>query len=290
MDTNDQQPTDHYEIGRTYSSVEISQKVKEQEKLTATSYLQRNMLAAMQQYERDFAAANSSPTVTTLRNLAQGYSRALTDALREDLATDVAEDISLAEAGTIRRAAKAVEIGMPGIICRARAEGMAPNEIARQLGTTGSYVRRILRENRTTLAEAVASLRVAGRKFGETVEKTRAAVEAATAEASTGEQAAAARAWARDYARKHNAEPDTGERVEELTAARAVFWTIQRREGDHWHELTAQSTTTTTPPNEFARDRLAAARKTETGSAPLRCQVWAFGESEGEPLADVIAV
>ncbi|MEV4966670.1 hypothetical protein AB0886_05300 [Streptomyces sp. NPDC024062] len=225
------------------------------------SRLQREMLAAMQQYERDFAAANASPTVATLLNLAENYDRATadyaTDAHREDLAAEVAEELSLAEAGTIRRAAKAVELGMPGIICRARADGMAPNEIARQLGATGSYVRRILRENRTTLAEAVASLSKAGRKFGETVAKTAAAVEAATGEQG-GQQA----------------------------AERAVFWTIQRWEGDYWHELTAQSTTTTTTPNAFARDRLAAARKTETGSAPLRCRVWPFGESEGEPLAE----
>lgn len=122
MDTNDQQPT-------------------------ATSYLQRTMLAAMQQYEREFAAANNSPTGATLLTLAHGYHRATTDARREDLAAEVVETLTLAEAGTIRRAAKALELGMPGIICRARAAGMAPNEIARQLGATGSYVRRILREN-----------------------------------------------------------------------------------------------------------------------------------------------
>ncbi|MDT0432790.1 hypothetical protein [Streptomyces salyersiae] len=182
----------------------------------STNDLPAVILDALRKYEQEHAAANSSPTVARLNALAQSYDRATTDAHRENLAAEVAEELSLAEAGTIRRAAKAVELGMPGIICRARATGMEPNEIARQLGATGSYVRRILRENRTTLAEAVASLRVAGRKFDETVEKTRAAVEAATGEAAIDEQATTARAWARDYARRHNggtrptnAEPDT---------------------------------------------------------------------------------
>lgn len=155
MNTNDDDQPTGYQTGRTYSSVEISRKVKE----AAISPLQHDLLTAIQQYERDLAAANSSPTVATLLNLAESYDRATadhaTDAHRDDLAAEVAEELPLAEAGTIRRAAKAVELGMPGIICRARATGMEPNDIARQLGATGSYVRRILRQNPTLLAEAV---------------------------------------------------------------------------------------------------------------------------------------
>lgn len=187
MDASDQQPTP---MGPFYEAV----------------------LTVMAEYEHADAAARNAVTSSTLATLARDYAATNDNAEhRARLATDVAEDISLAEAGTIRRAAKAVEIGMPGIICRARATGMEPNEIARQLGTTGSYVRRILRENRTTLAEAVAKLSEAGQKFADAVEKTAVAVETAT-----GQQATAARAWARDYARRHNggtrptnAEPDT---------------------------------------------------------------------------------
>ncbi|MFE6955529.1 hypothetical protein [Streptomyces sp. NPDC057696] len=57
-------------------------------------------------------------------------------------------------AGTIRRAAEAIKLATPGIICRATADGMTPNEIARELGTTGSCVRRIVRENPAMLAAA----------------------------------------------------------------------------------------------------------------------------------------
>ncbi|MFD9853439.1 hypothetical protein ACFWXZ_14420 [[Kitasatospora] papulosa] len=195
---------------------------------TAAGRFHDAMMTVMAEYEHAEAAARNAVTSSTLTTLARDYAATNDSAEhRAQLAADVAEGISLAEAGTIRRAAKAVELGMPGIICRARANGTEPNEIARQLGATGSYVRRILRDNPTLLAEA-----------------------------------------------------------RQAHTERSVFWTIQRWEGDHWHELAAQSTTTTTPPNAFARDRLAAARKTETGTAPLRCRVWTFGESEGEPLAE----
>ncbi|WP_326698029.1 hypothetical protein OG909_12165 [Streptomyces sp. NBC_01754] len=162
------------------------------------------VLTAMVEYEHADAAARNAVTSSTLATLARDYAATNDNAEhRSRLATDVAEDISLAEAGTIRRAAKAVELGMPGIICRARATGMEPTEIARQLGTTGSYVRRILRDNRTTLAEAVASLHEAGQKFGEAVAKTAAAVEATTGEQATADSAEG-RAWVRDYVRRHN--------------------------------------------------------------------------------------
>ncbi|MFS0695114.1 hypothetical protein [Streptomyces nitrosporeus] len=142
--------------------------------------MQLEVIAAVRHYEQMYATENSSPSSRQLHNLAQSYNRATTDKHREHLAADVAEDITPAEAGTIRRAALAVELGLPGIVCRARATGMEPVEIARQLGATPSYIRRILRDNRTTLAEAVANLNESSRKFGETVEKTRAAVEGVT--------------------------------------------------------------------------------------------------------------
>ncbi|MFI7563812.1 hypothetical protein ACIBVM_18480 [[Kitasatospora] papulosa] len=124
------------------------------------SRLQADVLAVMQEYERNHAAELNLPTVARLHILAEQYDRATAaHATEGDVATvaaEVAEELSLAEAGTIRRAAKAVELGMPGIICRARAADMEPNEIARQLGATGSYVRRILRRHPALLAEARA--------------------------------------------------------------------------------------------------------------------------------------
>ncbi|MGC5343661.1 hypothetical protein [Streptomyces sp. DT171] len=173
MSTNDNQ--------QPYSSVDISRKIREGQQLTAVGVFHEALLTAHAEYEHAQAAARNAVTSSTLATLARDYAATNDNAEgRAMLAADVAEDISLAEAGTIRRAAKAVKLGTTGIICRARAEGYTPTEIARELGATPSYVRRILRENRTTLAEAVARLNEAGRKFGETVAKTAAAVEAAT--------------------------------------------------------------------------------------------------------------
>ncbi|WUH94304.1 hypothetical protein OG900_32020 [Streptomyces sp. NBC_00433] len=104
--------------------------------------------------ERSQAAAQGSVASSTLIALAQDYDEATTDSHRALLASHIAESIPLAEAGTIRRAAEAIKLATPGIICRAAADGMEPNAIARELGATGSYVRRILRENPALAADA----------------------------------------------------------------------------------------------------------------------------------------
>ncbi|MFI6860172.1 hypothetical protein ACIBKZ_09700 [Streptomyces sp. NPDC050421] len=141
MSTNDQQPPATYvHVSRTTDTPAPATQA------APASSLQRTMLAAIQQYEREFAAANSSPTVATLLDLAQSYDRADTHTHREQLAAEVADEISLAEAGTIRRAAEAVKLAMPGIIARANLRCEDTATIARELGVTPSYVRRIIRE------------------------------------------------------------------------------------------------------------------------------------------------
>lgn len=117
--------------------------------------LYERLLSELARFKAEQATAVHAVETSTVAHLAREYTAAYNDSRRSGLADDIAEGISLADAGTIRRAAKAVELGMPGIICRAHATGMEPNEIARQLGATGSYVRRILRKNPTLLAEAV---------------------------------------------------------------------------------------------------------------------------------------
>lgn len=135
------------------------------------------LLTATIEFEHAQAAARCSVTSSTLATLAHDYAATLDNAQhRAMLAADVAEGISLAEAGTIRRAAEAVKLGTPGIICRAAAKGMEPSTIARELGTTGSYVRRILRENPALLAEAAASLKAAAEEFSDTVRKTTSSI------------------------------------------------------------------------------------------------------------------
>ncbi|MEU4178184.1 hypothetical protein [Streptomyces sp. NPDC026589] len=108
--------------------------------------LREAVLEALERHEAQEAAAHNAVTPSTLALLASDYDSATTDRSRAQIAVGVAEGISLAEAGTIRRAAKAIELGMSGLISRAAADGMTPTDIARELGATPSYVRRILRE------------------------------------------------------------------------------------------------------------------------------------------------
>ncbi|WP_405561901.1 hypothetical protein [Streptomyces sp. NBC_01180] len=156
MSTKDDQATDHYQTGRSHSSAEISRKVKGRrlEPTANVAGLYEQLIGELARFEHEQATARNAVTSSTLATLARDYDRTDTDTGRAMLAADVAEGISLAEARTIRRAAAAVQLGTPGIIARAAADGMTPNEIARELGATGSYVRRILRENPTMLAEA----------------------------------------------------------------------------------------------------------------------------------------
>ncbi|MFE4328717.1 helix-turn-helix domain-containing protein [Streptomyces sp. NPDC056831] len=105
------------------------------------------VIDVIERYEAQQAAAQNAVTSSTLVALSDDYEDATTDQDRAMIAVAVADGITLAEAGRIRRAAKAIELGTPGLIVRATAAGMTPNEIARELGATPSYVRRILREN-----------------------------------------------------------------------------------------------------------------------------------------------
>ncbi len=103
---------------------------------------------ALNELEAKHAASLSAVTPSTLADLADSYQAATTDQVRATIAYAVAEDITLETAGTIRRAAKAIELGTPGLIHRATAEGAPPSVIAKELGVTDSYVRRMIRETR----------------------------------------------------------------------------------------------------------------------------------------------
>ncbi|WP_327368741.1 hypothetical protein [Streptomyces sp. NBC_01217] len=161
MSTNDEQ-TAADQTGRSYSSVEISRKVKEHAKGRhlrelrefGAQTLREAALKVLDDLESAQAATRSAVTSSVLAALALDYD-STPEQNRAELGAHVADAIPLAEAGTIRRAAEAIKLATPGIICRATADGMEPNAIARELGATSSYVRRILRENPAMLAEAV---------------------------------------------------------------------------------------------------------------------------------------
>ncbi|WP_326678524.1 hypothetical protein [Streptomyces sp. NBC_01237] len=103
---------------------------------------------AFNELEAKHAASMSAVTPGTLSDLADDYDAAATDQLRAAIAYAVAEDIPLETAGKIRRAAKAIELGTPGLIHRATANGATPSAIAKELSVTDSYVRRMIRETR----------------------------------------------------------------------------------------------------------------------------------------------
>lgn len=81
---------------------------------------------AFNELEAKHAASMSAVTPGTLSDLADDYDAAATDQLRAAIAYAVAEDIPLETAGKIRRAAKAIELGTPGLIHRATANGATP--------------------------------------------------------------------------------------------------------------------------------------------------------------------
>ncbi|MGW4305090.1 helix-turn-helix domain-containing protein [Streptomyces californicus] len=97
-------------------------------------------------YAAQRAAAIKSVPPEVLADLSCAYEVASTPQEQQTVAINVADGITLEAAGTIRRAAKAIELGTPRMIERATADGMTPTEIAQVLGVTDSYVRRIIRE------------------------------------------------------------------------------------------------------------------------------------------------
>lgn len=121
---------------------------------TALGKLQSDMLKIMDQYaEEHYAAALRRVDEGGLDNsgllaLARGYAHAVTPEQRDQLASTIGARLSVDEAGLILRAATAVRTALPGIVLRAKANEDTTAAIARELGLTDSYVRRIARENR----------------------------------------------------------------------------------------------------------------------------------------------
>ncbi|MFE6683946.1 hypothetical protein [Streptomyces sp. NPDC057729] len=117
----------------------------------AIDRFQAGILAALEQYERDRAAetCRDDPGTldsTRLLTLAQSYARAATPEQRDSLAAEIADRLTINEAGVILRAAATVKTAVPHIVLRAKANNAATAEIARELDMTDSYVRRIVRD------------------------------------------------------------------------------------------------------------------------------------------------
>ncbi|MET8098809.1 helix-turn-helix domain-containing protein [Streptomyces sp. NPDC014892] len=117
---------------------------------TAAGKLRAAVSDAIEQYEADREAERrqyEAAQGTGLDTLANGFREATSTAKRHDLAEQVGRSLPLAEAGIIRRAAKAVEDALPGTVVDARVDGWSAKEIAAELNVTPSYVYRILKDN-----------------------------------------------------------------------------------------------------------------------------------------------
>ncbi|MES9554793.1 MULTISPECIES: hypothetical protein [unclassified Streptomyces] len=125
--------------------------------------LQEVVTAILAEYDEaaGMGIETRAPSMATVATLATNYRYAITDDDRTALAIDVAEGITLAEAGTIRRAAEAVRLATPDIITREAAAGTDTATIAAELGMTTSYVRRIVREHNIRATEAEITKRLA---------------------------------------------------------------------------------------------------------------------------------
>lgn len=243
-----EQPRDDYQTGRTYTSADISRRVRQgQPSLEPTPAMQEltaRILAEVQRHERETVARRAlagDPNPTDLDALE--YVRAIADQWattdgRAALLDRLADELTLDDARAIRLAAEAVAAVTPRLIhLAAEEDGKTVPDIAAELGVTESYAYRKLREQR-----------------------------AAEAAPPAGEY----RLNTRPTARPWNA-----------------FWTVERHEDGEWREQATQSAKTSNPPDALALALLDQIQRHENDGARRRVRVWKFGESEtAAPLAE----
>jgi len=124
-------------------------RAQEQTEGTAMGRFQAQLLAELNRYEEERDAERrqwEAAEGTALDMLAAGFREARSTAERHDLAEQVGSSLPLAEAGVIRRVAKALEASMSGVVVDARVDGWTAKEIAAELDLTPSYVYRMLRD------------------------------------------------------------------------------------------------------------------------------------------------
>ncbi|WP_329148261.1 hypothetical protein OIU91_19770 [Streptomyces sp. NBC_01456] len=96
---------------------------------------------ALREYEGSRAEARPATTggydegsAPSLFRLARAHAGSASLDERAEAVEVIGSEMSLSEAGTVRRAAKAIEGALPEIILDARINGQSPTEIARELG------------------------------------------------------------------------------------------------------------------------------------------------------------
>ncbi|MYR46613.1 hypothetical protein [Streptomyces sp. SID5910] len=159
----DEQPTTAhgYETGRTYSSVEITRRMKGR---SAINKLYADLLAEMERFERarraEIIAAGGDPDedrdpFETVRAIADDWDRTADDPDgRAELLDRLADSLDTSEVRALRLAAEAAAAITPRLIQADADAGVRAADTADDLGVTESYVYRVLREHRAAQAEA----------------------------------------------------------------------------------------------------------------------------------------
>ncbi|MHA4819342.1 hypothetical protein ACXZ65_33890 [Streptomyces aculeolatus] len=142
--------------------------------------LAANVVAAVEQYERDRRGAGSTSDDHAHRldhvyHLADSYTRNRDDAAKlGEFLDGLANELDLADFRALRLASDAVVAATPRAILAAANHGMKPRRIAEQIGLTPARVYGILREEQkkqlATMAESAVRQQVAtGGDPGETI-------------------------------------------------------------------------------------------------------------------------
>ncbi|MEW2573636.1 hypothetical protein [Streptomyces sp. NPDC047070] len=282
-----------YERGRSYSSVEITRMIKRGDHRArptpATQKFAEQLLANVAQFEAE------------RRQEIRAAAKAEAELLAGEVAADyeqppVEAELTLAEAGRIRRAAKVAEAALPRLVVEADADGMTAPQITEALAVTPSYTYRILREWvkyewRLDLYDSEAGAGWQSWEAGEDVVERKkvnevALAERVLAEAGRGPREHRARVlvWERTAGEDEQA-LYTHEQAPESAPVEPwdAFWTVERREGDDWTEQAAPSRQNVTQhPAAYARFLLAGEQQARP-EATLRVRVWRFGTSDEQP-------
>ncbi|MEV0444776.1 hypothetical protein AB0I84_04755 [Streptomyces spectabilis] len=125
------------------------------------------MLAAMEEHERQTAAARAAqgdtnpydlPPYAEVHDLAQFYDEARTDTEHPNaldrFLDNLADDLDLADVRALRTAAAAAADAMGRIALAAREQGKSPDTIAAKTGYTASRIAQFIRQERERLADA----------------------------------------------------------------------------------------------------------------------------------------
>ncbi|WP_079405459.1 hypothetical protein [Streptomyces sp. 3211] len=81
-----------------------------------------------------------------IRAFAERYAKAESFEERDDLAEQYGSSLTLPEAGLIRRVAKALESGLPGVIVDAHVDGMSARAIARELSCSDRHAYQVIKD------------------------------------------------------------------------------------------------------------------------------------------------